>query len=174
MEIVNLLKEEIRRIASEENINVVKLNEYTRIYERLKAYNTTTVGQVGDIITGQNYYEPQFAVPRMGVAPQVNAEISNLFDMIKEAVVDINNKPKSEIDKCMHWIGFIKNLKKDIKSYPMTDKLEELWDSEINKLSYKLYERTFTLMKRQLDENIEKDIQKDMKKNETDQRPFDI
>jgi hypothetical protein len=170
MEILSLLKEEIKRLASEENINISRLNEYTRIYDRLRAFDATTVYQAGNIIGDQSYmYEPQIAIPRMGVAPPRGDEISNLFDMIKEVVVDVNNKPKrSEIDEYLYWIGFIKNLKRDIKSYPMTDKLEELWDDEINNLSYKLYQRTFTLMKRQLDNSIEKEIKDEQTKEMAD------
>ncbi|MGA3169253.1 MAG: hypothetical protein ABSF14_24405 [Terriglobia bacterium] len=160
MEILKMLKEEIKKMASEENINLVKLNEYTRIYERIKAYDALTVDQAISAIGGQNYMcEPQIAIPRMGVVAPRDAEIGNLFDMIKEVACEVNNKPKrSEIDEYIWWIGFIKNLKKDLKSYPMTDKLEELWDKEINNLSYNLYRRIFTLMKRQLDKDIEKEV----------------
>lgn len=163
MEVVNLLKEEIKRLASEENINVPKLNEYVRIYEKLRAFDTTTVDQV-EVAAG-NYMFDTTRIPTMQAMPRIpgDNEIGNMLDIFKEIVYDIN-KPKGrhEIDEYIYWLGFIENIKKNIKKYPITDQLNE-WNREVDNLTYKLYERTMGLMKKQLNENIEKET-KEMEK----------
>jgi hypothetical protein len=163
MELINLLKEEIKKLASEENINVNKLNEYTRIYERLKAFDVTTVQQIN---TDHELYrfEPQMVRPMVGHAPRMGTvpignELGGIFDILRE-VANMTNKPKSrnEIDEFIYWTKFLKDLKKDIKDCPMTDRLSEIWDREINNLIYKLRRRVFTIMTRKLDESIKKEI----------------
>jgi hypothetical protein len=186
MEIVNGLKEEIKKLAAEENINVAKLNEYIRVYERLRAFEITTVQQAEAAIIDDSRRQYYFndpvgvnvgAIPRMGVGtvPPIVNELGGVFDMIREAVHDVN-KPKGrpEIDDYIYWLKFLKDFKNSINKFDLTDRLSQTWDKEIDNLVYKIHQRIFTLMKRKLDESIEKDIQEDMKKNNTEQRPFDI
>lgn len=171
MELVDLLKEEIQKLVLEDNINVPKLIEYTRIYERLRAMDVTTVQQVGLRHEGFGN-EPYFPVP-MNVGVGVNYplgignELGGIFDMIKEVLYETNKtKGRSEIDEYIWWLDFLNNNDNNVKNYLMTETLGELWEKEIDYLKYKLYERTVGLMKRKLDENIEKEKQDGADKQE--------
>ena len=44
--ILNSLRDEIRKLTSDENINFGKLNEYLRTYERLKSYEIENVDSI--------------------------------------------------------------------------------------------------------------------------------
>lgn len=163
MEVVNLLKEEIKRIASEENINVPKLNEYTRIYERLRAFDTTTVAQVGVAVGNQNYMFDTPGIPMMQGRPRDN-EIGNMLDIFKEIVYDMN-KPKGrhEIDDYMFWVRFLKDVREDITGcWDWENNKDEIIE-ELDKLMAEVSIRTMHLMKKQLLENVEKET-KEMEK----------
>lgn len=162
MELVNLLKEEIKRIASEENINVQKLNEYTRIYERLRAFDVTTVHQVGANQFGNDFNEQYYPVPRMnvGVVPPIANEIGGIFDMLKEVMYDVNKaKGRSEIDEYIWWIKFLKEI--NVDAY--------LSNKEVDGIIHTLQTRVIELMKKKLTENIEnetKEMEKEARKKD--------
>ncbi len=163
MEVVDLLKEKIKKLATEENINVPMLNEYIRIYERLRAFDTTTVAQAGIAVGNQNYMFDPMGVPTMQARPRDN-EIGNMLDVFKEIVYDMNKpKGRNEIDDYMFWVRFLKDVREDITGcWDWENNKDEIIE-ELDKLMAEVSIRTMHLMKKQLLENVEKET-KEMKK----------
>ena len=91
MDILNWLKDEIKNLASEENQNFGKLREYMYLYERIKAFETTSVEQVmSDIGHYDNIARP---IP----VPRVN-DIGNMLDIFKELSYNFNRPRINEIE----------------------------------------------------------------------------
>lgn len=151
--IVYLLKEEIKRIASEEVINVSKLHEYTQIYERLKAYEVTSVQEVGETGNDRMTYEfrhgTMMSAPMPIVRPTDN--LGGLMDIFKEAV--LMQKPKvDEIFDYMSWVHFLNGIKDDIMGLECADEDEIL--ENIDKLMIDITKRIVELMRKRLEGNI--------------------
>lgn len=154
MEIVDLLKEEIKKLASEENINVSKLNEYTRIYERLKMFQVTSVQELrlgGDISNNsRNYvFEGGF-----GSVMQPRDNLSGLMDIFKEAVLMQKPSKRNEIDEYIFWVGFLRDVREDIHEYWCWDVDKDEVLDDLDSLVRDISMRTIELMRKRLEDNI--------------------
>lgn len=167
--ITQLLRDEIVKISCKEPLNTVLLNEYIRMWERLTAFEAASVDfahqlHQQDLLGSGNMHIPQLMPRYDNVRPYDN--LGSMMDIFKEIAYDLGKPKRHEIDEYMYWIRFIKDLEEDIKNYKMSDRLKELWDSEIANLRYKLYERTIGLMKEKFEDNIKKSLEekeKDLK-----------
>lgn len=141
---IGLLKYEIKRIASEENINVNKLNAYTQIYDRLKSFEVTSVQEIGYNINMVGYEHPV----GMGYAPILPNDSENIIDIFKEVILTANNSKKDEISEYIFWVRFLKDIKENIDSerLQITEDLDDLMTG--------VCIRTMRLMRKKLEDNI--------------------
>lgn len=166
MELVNMLKEEIKKIASEENINVNKLNEYTHIYERLKLHEVTSVQELENNIQGNRQgmaYQfsgsnvitpvPYIGRPMMG-GPR--DDLGGLVDIFKEAVHMQKNSTykRDEIGDYVFWIRFLKDVREDITEYWECENDKDKVLEDMDKLVIDVSIRTIELMRKKLENNI--------------------
>lgn len=160
--ITQLLRDEIVKISCKEPLNTALLNEYIRMWERLTSFEAASVDfahqlHQQDLLGSGNMHIPQLMPQYNNVRPYDN--LGSIMDIFKELAYDLGKPKRHEIDEYMYWIRFIKDLEEDIKNYKMSDRLKELWDSEIANLRYKLYERTIELMKKKFEDNIQKSLE---------------
>lgn len=160
-ELVDLLKEEIKKIASEENINVSKLNEYTHIYERLKLHEVTSVQELEGNMQSMSYHfvgsdimTPAPHMPRGsrmgGPVMGPRNDLNGILDIFKEAVHA--QKPKvDEISSYMSWIYFLNGTKDDLMGLECdTDEILE----NIDKLVLDITKKTVEMMRKRFEDNI--------------------
>lgn len=148
--ITDLMKEEIKKIVNEENIDVNKLNEYTRIYERLKMFQVTSVQEMGMM---QNRYEfIGNTAPMIGVGPRDN--LGGILDIFKEAI-HMQNKPhkKDEISDYIFWARFLKDIREDIREFCYSDDRDKIIE-DLDKLVADVCVRVIELMRKKLEDNI--------------------
>lgn len=161
MELVDLLKEEIRKLASEENININKLNEYMYIYERLKLYQVTSVQEIENDRQNMAYQfgadgimtpAPRIGRPMVGVGPRDN--LGGILDIFKETI-HMQNKPhkKDEISDYIFWFRFLKDIREDIREFCYSDDREKMIE-DLDKLVTDICIRTVQLMRKKLEDNI--------------------
>lgn len=140
--VTGLLKEEIKKIVSEENINICKLHEYTQIYERLKSLEVTSVQELENnrMVYGYNN------VMSMRTAPIIPDNLGNIMDIFKEAILTMNNSKKDEISGYIFWVRFLKDIRKDIDKKEIVDDLDKLVNDVCNRAIY--------LMRNRLEDDI--------------------
>lgn len=143
-EMIKLLKCEIKRIASEENINVNKLNAYTQIYERLKLFEVTSVQDMVYNMNMAGYDHPV----RVGYAPRLPNDLENIMDILKEVILTMNKSKRDDISEYIFWVRFLKDMKEDIDS----ERLQITED--LDNLITNVFIRTTHLMKKKLDDDI--------------------
>ena len=160
--IAKLLKEEIIKLVSEENINTVKLNEYLRAYEnfeRLKRFETSSVEEATLFPMSDNHQMSFGAVPRgyNNVRPYDN--LGSMLDIFKEIAYDFNKPNRTEIDEYIYWSRWLDEIE-DFIGY---DNLKD----NVSGLKSKLYERAIELMSIKLDDNIAKEKAEKIKTSDT-------
>lgn len=145
MDLLEMLKEEIKRLASEESLNVNKLNDYTRIYEKLKLYE---VSQVGEIVEMPSFYELSGG-NNIGIARPRQDNMGVIVDIFKEAIMaqyGSKDKEFQEIKEYISWVQFFR-----------LSKIEYEVDSNvlvtIDNLVKKLVERLINLMEKKLEKH---------------------
>lgn len=164
-DIINSLKEEIKKVSSEENINTVKLNDLTRIYERLKAYNVISVNDanigvnIRDTVNENLPHMPMLieqAVPRNETNVMwdtLKEYLHEYFKMVKDNKLVNNKFPRVDediyyIETYIKWIKFLKE-QCNIRQF-LDDEIVEKNDILIVDLSSVLID----LMRNKLDENL--------------------
>lgn len=153
MELIDLLKEEIKKLASEENINVSKLNEHIHIYERLKMYQVTSVQEME---MSQRRYD--FVGSTNMIAAQPRDNLGGMLDIFKDAVhMQMQNMPhkRNEIDEYIFWARFLKDVREDITGYWGWERDKDQIIEDVDKLMEDVCVRTIQLMRKKLKDNID-------------------
>ncbi len=163
-----MLKEEIKKIVSEDNINISKLNEYTHMYERLKLYEVTSVQELeNNIQENRQDMAYQFggsnvitSVPHMPRGSRMGGpvmgprnDLGGILDIFKEAI-HAQNPKIDEISNYMSWIHFLNITKGDLMGLEYDTIEEKKMFENIDKLVLDIIKKIVEMMRKRLEDNI--------------------
>lgn len=152
-QILNVLKEEIKKVTSEEKMNTGKLAELLQIYRRVEGYTVSSVGQVHPI----RPFDQDFGA--FPIVPPVRNETATLYDGILKSFQELYkaqtpNVSGTQIMRYIEWYEFIQeNIEPDISN-----------DREFD-ICNKLYKRIL--------DDIEKEIDKKDNKDEVKEKSYE-
>ncbi len=162
--ILNSIRDEIKKVSSEEKINVGKLTELIQIYRRVEAYTITSVGQIQPI-------NPLVDPDGFGVfhaLPPARNETATLYDGIIKAAQEMYKAQTPDISgtRIMRYIDWYKFINEKLSIHIFDLSGNEIIEDEnlaikSKEIRIKLYERILNDIEKELDKKDKKEIVKE-------------
>ena len=166
-QVLNALKEEIKKVSSQDKIDSGKLTELLAIYRKVESYTITSVSQVQPIreLNPDGYG----AFPAL---PPARNETVTMYDQIIKAAQDMYKAQtpdvaSNQIMRYIEWYKFL-DMKLSIHVFDNTGKeiiTDENLITKANDIQLKIYERIIN--------DIEKELNKKDKKDEIKDKLYD-
>ena len=172
--ILNAIRDEIKKVSSEEKINAGKLTELIHIYRRIEAYTITSVNQVHPVTP---LFDPD-GYGAFPVLPPVRNETATLYDGIIKSFQEMYKAQTPDVSgiRILRYIDWYKFLNETPYSYKepnqkQIDILYKLKERILNDIEKELNEKDKTdEVKTKLYEHIVGNVKKEIENQENENK----